>query len=66
MRVGALLWFLFSQITAPKEITLLMSAISTGSETDSSDSTKSIYRFEQKVPIPSYLIAIVGGDLESR
>ncbi|XP_071157221.1 leukotriene A-4 hydrolase-like isoform X3 [Mytilus edulis] len=55
-----------AKITAPKEITLLMSAISTGSETDSSDSTKSIYRFEQKVPIPSYLIAIVGGDLESR
>ncbi|XP_052095288.1 leukotriene A-4 hydrolase-like isoform X1 [Mytilus californianus] len=53
-------------ITAPKEITLLMSAISTGSETDSSDNSKSIYRFEQKVPIPSYLIAIVGGDLESR
>ncbi|CAC5402108.1 unnamed protein product [Mytilus coruscus] len=55
-----------AKITAPKEITLLMSAISTGSETDSSDNTKTIYRFEQKVPIPSYLIAIVGGDLESR
>ncbi|XP_063422029.1 leukotriene A-4 hydrolase-like isoform X3 [Mytilus trossulus] len=55
-----------AKITAPKEITLLMSAISTGSETSSSDNTKTIYRFEQKVPIPSYLIAIVGGDLESR
>jgi aminopeptidase N len=38
-----------------------MSAISLGSETDSKDNSKIVYRFEQKVPIPSYLIAIVGG-----
>ena len=55
-----------AKITAPKEITILMSAISLGSETDSKDNSKIVYRFEQKVPIPSYLIAIVGGDLESR
>jgi leukotriene-A4 hydrolase len=59
-------FFLTIQIIAPKEITILMSAISLGSETDSKDNSKIVYRFEQKVPIPSYLIAIVGGDLESR
>lgn len=55
-----------AKVRAPKEITILMSAIGLGSSPDSSDSNKSVYRFEQKVPIPSYLMAIVGGDLESR
>jgi hypothetical protein len=33
-------FFLTIQITAPKEITILMSAISLGSETDSKDNSK--------------------------
>ena len=43
-----------------------MSAIKNGSELDPKDATKSLHHFEQKVPIPSYLIAIVVGALESR
>lgn len=52
-------------IKAPKELTVLMSAISDGSE-DVDDSSLKTFRFQQKVPIPSYLIAIVVGQLESR
>ncbi len=33
---------------------------------DPEDSSRKIYRFSQNVPIPSYLIALVVGDLESR
>ena len=43
-----------------------MSAIKKGSELDQKDAAKSLRHFEQKVPIPSYLIAIVVGALESR
>jgi DNA gyrase/topoisomerase IV subunit B len=37
-------FFLTIQITAPKEITILMSAISLGSETDSKDNSKIVYK----------------------
>lgn len=30
------------------------------------DNSQLIHQFEQRVPIPSYLLAIVAGDLESR
>ena len=42
---------------------MLMSATRLGSEECSSER---IYRFEQKVPVPSYLAALVVGDLECR
>ena len=42
-----------------------MSAVGQG-EPESIAGGKKLYRFEQKVPIQSYLIAIAGGNLESR
>jgi aminopeptidase N len=53
------------QITTPKELVALMSAICQGDEPSFEDS-KRTHSFLQKVPIPSYLIALVVGDLESR
>ncbi|XP_062620462.1 leukotriene A-4 hydrolase-like, partial [Saccostrea cucullata] len=55
-----------AKVTAPRDITILMSAVRLEPEPHPSDSSKLIHQFEQKVPIPTYLIAIVGGDLESR
>ncbi|KAK6176549.1 hypothetical protein SNE40_014812 [Patella caerulea] len=55
-----------ASVTAPKAITVLMSALRTGSEPCKSDPSKTVYKFNQAVPIPSYLLAIVAGDLESR
>ncbi|KAM9983373.1 hypothetical protein ACTFIY_000090 [Dictyostelium cf. discoideum] len=52
-----------AEITVPKPLTALMSALSTG-KTESTDS--SVFTFTQEIPIPTYLIAIVVGDLESR
>ena len=54
------------QVTAPKEITILMSAIRMGVVACEGDASSMMHCFEQKVPIPSYLLAIVGGDIESR
>lgn len=54
------------QITAPKDITILMSAIRSEPEPHPSDGGKLVYQFEQKFPVCTYLIAIVGGDLVSR
>ena len=53
-----------ASITVPETLTALMSAVATGS-TSNSDGTKT-YTFEQRVPIPSYLTALVIGALESR
>ncbi len=44
----------------------LMSAERLGDELCPSDPAKKTYLFKQSVPIPSYLIAIVVGLLESR
>jgi leukotriene-A4 hydrolase len=52
-----------ARITVPKALVALMSAISAG---DSEQADKKTFSFEQKVPIPSYLIAIVVGDLASK
>ena len=43
-----------------------MSGVSQGVSEDPVDSNKMVHSFEQKVPIPSYLIAIVAGDIVSR
>jgi leukotriene-A4 hydrolase len=42
-----------------------MSALSTGT-TEEKDSDKQTFHFEQKVPVPSYLIAFAIGDLVSK
>jgi len=50
-------------ITAPDDLTVLMSAIRDGEQTVGD---KKVAKFIQKVPIQSYLIAIAAGALESR
>jgi leukotriene-A4 hydrolase len=56
---------LFEQITAPPELTVLMSAKRVGVPVVTPAGLK-LHKFEQPVPIPVYLVAIVVGDLESR
>jgi leukotriene-A4 hydrolase len=55
-----------ARVRAPREITVLMSAVREGTEPAEHDSTHLVTKFSMAVPIPSYLIAIVAGDLESR
>ncbi|XP_029522066.1 leukotriene A-4 hydrolase-like [Oncorhynchus nerka] len=56
----------YAQVSVPKELVAVMSAIRDGEEPDPQDSSRAIYSFRQPVPMPSYLIAIVVGALESR
>ncbi|KAM6986069.1 leukotriene A-4 hydrolase [Aplochiton taeniatus] len=56
----------YAQVSVPKELVAVMSAVRDGQEADPQDSSRMIYRFRQPVPMPSYLIAIVVGALESR
>ena len=49
-----------------KPITVLMSGISESVTEDPIDGNKDVHSFIQRVPIPSYLIAIVAGDIVSR
>ncbi|XP_021247667.1 leukotriene A-4 hydrolase isoform X1 [Numida meleagris] len=56
----------YAEVSVPKELVALMSASRDGEMPDPEDSSRKIYRFSQNVPIPSYLIALVVGDLESR
>ncbi|KAK3518131.1 hypothetical protein QTP70_033232 [Hemibagrus guttatus] len=56
----------YSQVSVPKALIALMSAMRDGQETDPSDNNRIVYHFRQPVPMPSYLIAIVVGALESR
>ncbi|GJQ82649.1 hypothetical protein Trydic_g19666 [Trypoxylus dichotomus] len=44
----------------------IMSALSNSSETDNEQSKTRVFNFVQNIPIPSYLIAIAVGALESR
>eukprot|EP00123_Amoebidium_parasiticum_P017081 comp23704_c0_seq1/m.40741 comp23704_c0_seq1/g.40741 ORF comp23704_c0_seq1/g.40741 comp23704_c0_seq1/m.40741 type:complete len:622 (-) comp23704_c0_seq1:650-2515(-) len=53
-----------ASITVPKELVALMSAVSTG-ESETSIGMKK-YEFDQKVPVPAYLIALAVGDLHRR
>ena len=54
------------QVTVPSELTALMSGERLGSEAHPTETGKKVFRFQQKVPIPSYLVAIVVGALECR
>ncbi|KAM4676140.1 leukotriene A-4 hydrolase [Discoglossus pictus] len=56
----------YSQVSVPKELVALMSAIHDGDIPDPEDCSRKIYSFHQNVPIPSYLIALVVGALEGR
>ncbi|KAL4659337.1 leukotriene A-4 hydrolase [Arapaima gigas] len=56
----------YAQVSVPKELVALMSAVGDGQEPDPQDSKRTIYRFRQAVPIPSYLVAVVVGALDSR
>lgn len=56
----------YAQVSVPKDLVAVMSAVRDGHELDPQDSDRIIYRFRQTVPMPSYLIAIVVGALESR
>ncbi|XP_038061644.1 leukotriene A-4 hydrolase-like isoform X2 [Patiria miniata] len=55
-----------AKVTVPMELVALMSAVGQGEEPCPTDASKKTYIFQQTVPIPSYLIAIVVGLLESR
>ena len=56
----------FPQITAPADLTVLMSAVPQGDPEPVEGGKKRLHRFLQKIPIQSYLIAIAAGKLESR
>ncbi|XP_029457425.1 leukotriene A-4 hydrolase [Rhinatrema bivittatum] len=56
----------YAQVSVPKELVALMSAVHDGEAPDPEDSSRKICRFKQSVPIPSYLLALVVGPLESR
>ncbi|XP_036368514.1 leukotriene A-4 hydrolase-like [Octopus sinensis] len=55
-----------AKVTVLKEFVVLMSALQQSSNVCRSNSSKMEFFFKQPVPIPSYLIAIVVGDLASR
>lgn len=52
-----------ASVRAPKELTVLMSAVRAGLV---DDAASRVTKFNQKVPVPAYLIAIAVGDLHSR
>ncbi|CAJ0963025.1 unnamed protein product [Ranitomeya imitator] len=56
----------YCQVSVPKELVALMSALNDGDFIDPQDCKRKIFRFKQNVPIPSYLIALVVGALEGR
>uniref|UniRef100_A0A672YUH6 Leukotriene A(4) hydrolase n=1 Tax=Sphaeramia orbicularis TaxID=375764 RepID=A0A672YUH6_9TELE len=56
----------YAQVSVPKDLVAVMSAIRDGQEVDPKDNERIIYHFRQPVAMPSYLIAIVVGALESR
>ena len=55
-----------TEITAPADLTVLMSAVPQGTPEPVDGGKKRLHRFLQKIPIQSYLIAIAAGKLESR
>ena len=58
--------YILLQITAPDDLTVLMSAIRQGEPERTGLAGKKVHRFYQKIPIQSYLIAIAAGNIESR
>ncbi|XP_077356437.1 leukotriene A-4 hydrolase [Festucalex cinctus] len=56
----------YAQVSVPKDLVAAMSALRDGQDVDPQDGNRIIYRFRQNVAMPSYLIALVVGALESR
>ncbi|XP_077450189.1 leukotriene A-4 hydrolase isoform X2 [Stigmatopora argus] len=56
----------YAQVSVPKDLVAAMSAVRDWQEADPRDATRMVYRFRQNVAMPSYLIALVVGALESR
>jgi leukotriene-A4 hydrolase len=54
-----------AEVTAPADLTVLMSAVPSSSSVLPEKSLK-CHKFEQKIPIPSYLVAIVVGKLKGK
>ena len=50
-----------AEISVPNDLVALMSAVGKGIETEGSVKK---YKFEQSIPIPSYLVAICAGNLK--
>ncbi|XP_074645095.1 leukotriene A-4 hydrolase-like isoform X2 [Tubulanus polymorphus] len=55
-----------ASISAPVDLEVLMSAVKQSTSQNPTEATHRVHTFHQKVPIPSYLIAIVVGAIESR
>jgi len=55
-----------AKVTCPKELVALMSACRLESSGDDASKTTATYLFEQKIKIPSYLVAIVVADIVSK
>lgn len=55
-----------AKVTVPCDLVCLMSAVGMSEEPFPSDGSLKTFSFKQSVPMPSYLIAIVVGALESR
>ncbi|RDD36645.1 Leukotriene A-4 hydrolase [Trichoplax sp. H2] len=55
-----------AKLNVPSGLVAVTSAIRRGDEIDTKDPTRKIFFSEQSVPIPSYLIALAVGALESR
>ncbi|XP_061618648.1 leukotriene A-4 hydrolase [Phyllopteryx taeniolatus] len=56
----------YAQVSVPKDLVAAMSALRDGQDVDPHDAGRTVYRFRQNVAMPSYLIALVVGALESR
>ncbi|XP_061124778.1 leukotriene A-4 hydrolase isoform X1 [Syngnathus typhle] len=56
----------YAQVSVPKDLVAAMSALPDGQRVDPGDANRTIFRFRQNVAMPSYLIALVVGALESR
>ncbi|CAL8136197.1 unnamed protein product [Orchesella dallaii] len=54
-----------AEITVPKDLLALASAVPT-KEAPQENGDKRVYKFSQKIPIPSYLMCIAVGDLKSK
>ncbi|XP_063238721.1 leukotriene A-4 hydrolase [Bacillus rossius redtenbacheri] len=55
-----------AEITAPEGLVVLMSAVRVGDPVPSKNEGVAVHKFEQKIPVPTYLIAVAVGALESR
>ncbi|CAG7696250.1 unnamed protein product, partial [Allacma fusca] len=55
-----------AKVSAPRELTVLMSALQVGEPKPSADPLYLTHEFNQKIAIPSYLIAIVAGNIQSK